>query len=297
MTEIPYEKFRGTGVAIVTPFTQSSAIDFLAFERILNHTISGSIDYIVLMGTTGESVTLSKQEKKTLIDFAVEKIDHRVPLVLGLGGNNTSELVLSIHGTLFKDIDAILSVSPYYNKPNQEGIYQHFKVVAEASPVPVILYTVPGRTGSNIAASTTLRLANDFKNIIGIKEASGSLDQIFHLLKNRPENFLVISGDDFITLPLLSAGADGVISVVANAFPGKFSEMVREGRNGDFASARKIHFELLDLMNALFLDGSPGGIKAALNVLHLCEDIVRLPLAPVSKDVYKLIKKLTEQIN
>jgi len=218
-------------------------------------------------------------------------------LVLGMGGNNTSELVLSIHGTLFKDVDAILSVCPYYNKPTQEGIYQHFKIVAEASPVPVILYTVPSRTCSNISASTTLKLARDFSNIIGIKEASGNFEQIFQVLKNRPEGFLVISGDDAITLPLLAAGADGVISVVANAFPKKFSEMVRFGLNGDFTSARKIHFEIIDLINALFMDGSPGGIKATLNLMNLCEDIVRLPLVPVNKEVHKLIKKLTDQID
>jgi len=297
MTEKLQDKLRGTGVAIVTPFTRSNAIDFLAFEKILNHTISNGVEYIVLLGTTGESATLSKLERKTLIEFAVERIDHRVPLVLGLGGNNTSELILSIHGTPFKDIDAILSVCPYYNKPTQEGIYQHFKIVAEASPVPVILYTVPSRTCSNIAASTTLKLARGFSNIIGIKEASGNFDQIFQLLKNRPEGFLVISGDDAITLPLLAAGADGVISVVANAFPKKFSEMVRLGLKDDFAGARKIHFELIDLINALFLDGSPGGIKATLNLMNLCEDIVRLPLVPVNKDVHKLIKKLTEQID
>ncbi len=297
MTKKIQDKLRGTGVAIVTPFTKSNAIDFLAFEKILNHVISNGVEYIVLLGTTGESSTLSKLEKKTLIEFAVERIDHRVPLVLGLGGNNTSDLVLSIEGTPFKDIDAILSVCPYYNKPTQEGIYQHFKIVAETSPVPVILYTVPSRTSSNISASTTLRLALEFKNIIGIKEASGSFDQIFHLLKHRPEGFLVISGDDSITLPLLAAGADGVISVVANAFPGKFSEMVRLGLNGDFIFARKIHFELIELINALFLDGSPGGIKAALNLMNLCEDIVRLPLVPVNKDVHKLIKKQLEQIN
>lgn len=297
MTEKLQDKLRGTGVAIVTPFTRSNAIDFLAFEKILNHTIGNGVEYIVLLGTTGESATLSKHERKTLIEFAVERIDHRVPLVLGLGGNNTSELVLSIHGTPFKDIDAILSVCPYYNKPTQEGIFQHFKIVAEASPVPVILYTVPSRTCSNIAASTTLKLARSFSNIIGIKEASGNFDQIFQLLKNRPEGFLVISGDDAITLPLLAAGADGVISVVANAFPKNFSEMVRFGLKDDFAGARKIHFELIDLINALFMDGSPGGIKATLNLMNLCEDIVRLPLVPVNKDVHKLIKKLFEQID
>jgi 4-hydroxy-tetrahydrodipicolinate synthase len=296
MTEKLQDKLRGTGVAIVTPFTRSNAIDFLAFEKILNHTISNGVKYIVLLGTTGESATLSKLERQTLIEFTIERIDHRVPLVLGLGGNNTSELVLSIHGTPFKDIDAILSVCPYYNKPTQEGIYQHFKIVAEASPVPVILYTVPSRTCSNISASTTLKLAHDFSNIIGIKEASGSFDQIFHLLKNRAEGFLVISGDDAITLPLLAAGADGVISVVANAFPKKFSEMVRLGLKDDFTAARKIHFELIDLINALFLDGSPGGIKAALTLMDLCEEIVRLPLVPVSKDVHKLIKKLIDKL-
>jgi 4-hydroxy-tetrahydrodipicolinate synthase len=297
MTEKLQDKLRGTGVAIVTPFTKSNAIDFLAFEKILNHTIGNGVEYIVLLGTTGESVTVSKLEKQTLIEFAVERIDHRVPLVLGLGGNNTSELVLSIHGTQFKDIDAILSVCPYYSKPTQEGIYQHFKIVAEISPVPVILYTVPARTSSNISANTTLRLAQDFSNIIGIKEASGNFDQIFQVLKNRPEGFLVISGDDAITLPLLAAGADGIISVVANAFPGKFSEMVRLGLKGDFVAARKIHFELIDLINALFLDGSPGGIKAALNMQDLCEEILRLPLVPVNKDVHKLIRKLSEQIH
>jgi 4-hydroxy-tetrahydrodipicolinate synthase len=297
MTENIHDKLRGTGVAIVTPFTKSNAIDFLAFEKILNHVISNRVEYIVLLGTTGESSTISKLEKKTLIEFAVERIDHRVPLVLGMGGNNTSDLVLSIHGTPFKDIDAILSVCPYYNKPTQEGIYQHFKTVAEASPVPVILYTVPSRTSSNISASTTLKLAHEVSNIIGIKEASGNFDQIFQVLKHRPEGFLVISGDDAITLPLLAAGVDGVISVVANAFPGKFSEMVRLGLNGDFIFARKIHFELIELINALFLDGSPGGIKAALNLMNLCEEIVRLPLVPVNKDVRKLIKKLIDQIN
>lgn len=297
MMERIQDKLRGTGVAIVTPFTKSNAIDFLAFEKILNFTIENGIDYIVLLGTTGESATLSKLEKKTLIEFAIDRIDHRVPLVLGLGANNTSELVLTIHGTPFKNIDAILSVCPYYNKPSQEGIYQHFKIVAEASPVPVILYTVPSRTSSNISASTTLKLANDFSNIIGIKEASGNLDQIYQLLKHRPEGFLVISGDDAITLPLLAAGADGVISVAANAYPGKFSVMVRLGLNGDFIFARKIHYELIEFINAIFLDGSPSGIKAALNIMNLCEEIVRLPLVTVNNDVHRLIKKHIGQIN
>ena len=296
MTDKIQDKFRGTGVAIVTPFTKSNAIDFLSFEKLLNHVINNGVDYIVLLGTTGESATISKLEKKTFIEFAVERIDHRVPLVLGIGGNNTSEVVLTIHGTPFKDVDGILSVCPYYNKPTQEGIYQHFKTVAEASPVPVILYTVPSRTCSNISGQTTLRLAYDFKNIVGIKEASGNLEQIFTVLKNKPEGFLVISGDDLMTLPLLAAGADGVISVVSNAYPKKFSDMVRAGLGGDFDKARSLHFELLELMTALFLDGSPGGIKAALGMMDLCEEILRLPLVPVNKEVHKSIRKLMEQI-
>jgi 4-hydroxy-tetrahydrodipicolinate synthase len=291
-----HKKFRGTGVAIVTPFKKSGAVDFDAYEKILEHTISGGIDFIVVLGTTGESATMSKQEKKALIGFSVEKINKRVPLVVGIGGNNTSEVILSIHGTLFKGIDGILSVCPYYNKPQQEGIYQHFKTIAEASPVPVIIYTVPGRTCSNIAASTTLRLANDCPNIVGIKEASANFDQIFQILKNRPKDFLVLSGDDGITLPLLASGADGVISVVANAYPGEFSSLVRFAMKGELKKAREIHFLLMDFIQALFADGSPSGIKAALEIKKMAGNFLRLPLVPVNKDVYKMIQSLVNQI-
>jgi 4-hydroxy-tetrahydrodipicolinate synthase len=290
-------KLKGTGVAVVSPFTASGAFDFPAFEKILSHIITGGAEYIVLMGTTGESVTLSKQEKKAILEFAIEKIGQSVPLVLGIGGNNTSDVVLAIHGTSFKGVDAVLSVSPYYNKPSQEGIYQHFKTVAEACPVPVILYTVPGRTGSNIAAKTTLRLAGDCKNIIGIKEASANFDQIGTLLKHRPDGFLVISGDDGLTLPLLALGADGVISVVANAYPKEFSEMVRFGLKGDFEKARKIHFKLIDFINALFVEGSPSGIKAALEIRQLSDNYLRLPLVPVSLETYSLLINLIAEIN
>jgi len=288
-------KFRGTGVAIVTPFKKSGALDFDAYEKILDFTIEGEVDFIVALGTTGEASTLSKQEKKTLIEFSVEKIKQRVPFVIGIGGNNTSELVLSIHATPFRGVDAILSVCPYYNKPQQEGLYQHFKIVAEASPVPVILYTVPGRTSSNLSAATTLRLANDCKNIIGIKEASGNFDQISQILKNRPEGFIVLSGDDGLSLPLIALGCDGVISVVANACPKEFSEMVRLSLKGDFEKARQLHYHLTDLINSLFADGSPAGIKAALSLKNLCHDILRLPLVPVNKEVRILIKKLIAQ--
>jgi len=288
---------KGTGVAIVTPFKKSGAIDFEAYANILNHVINGGVEFIVVLGTTGEASTLSKHEKKALIEFSVEKINKRVALIVGIGGNSTSEVVLNIHGTPFKGVDALLSVCPYYNKPQQEGIYQHFKTIAAASPVPVILYTVPGRTSSNISASTTLRLAREVPNIIGIKEASGNFDQIYQVIKNRPENFLVLSGDDGLTLPLLAAGADGVISVVANAFPKEFSEMVRHGLNGKFEQAQKQHYFLLDFINSLFLDGSPSGIKAGLEILGLCQNLVRLPLVPVNIEVYSLINSLITKMN
>lgn len=292
----PKTKFTGTGVAIVTPFTQSNAVDFPAFETIIDHVISGGVEYIVLLGTTGESATLSKQEKKALLDFTAGKINKRVPLVLGVGGNDTSEVVLTIHGTRMKDVDAILSVCPYYNKPNQEGIYQHFKAIAEACPVPVILYTVPGRTSSNISADTTLRLAADFKNIIGIKEASANFEQIHKILKYRPDDFLVISGDDGLTLPLLASGVDGVISVVSNVYPKEMSDMVRLGLKGDFESARKLHFLLFDLINSLFADGSPAGIKEAMTIKKYCQPFLRLPLVQVNKETHQLIEKFINQI-
>jgi 4-hydroxy-tetrahydrodipicolinate synthase len=296
MKKAGIDKFRGTGVAIVTPFIKSGAIDFDAYEKILDFIINGGVDFIVALGTTGESTALSMQEKKTLIEFSVEKIQQRVPLVVGMGGNNTSELVLSIHATPLKGVDAILSVCPYYNKPQQEGLYQHFKIVAEASPVPVILYTVPGRTSSNLAATTTLRLAHNVKNIIGIKEASGNFDQISQILKQRPENFLVLSGDDGLTLPLIALGCDGVISVVANACPREFSKMVQLCLQGDFEKARQIHFQLIDLINSLFADGSPAGIKAALTLKKLCAETLRLPLVPVNNEVHCLINQLMDQI-
>jgi len=291
-----FNKFKGTGVAIVTPFKKSGAIDFEAFEKIINHIILGGVDFIVVLGTTGEASTISKPEKKSLIEFSVKAINKRVPLVVGVGGNCTSDVVLAIHGTPLKGVDAILSVCPYYNKPQQEGIYQHFKIIAEASPVPVIIYTVPGRTSSNIAAATTLRLANDCKNIVGIKEASGNFDQIYQVIKNRPKDFLVLSGDDGITLPLLSAGAEGVISVTANAFPKLFSDMVRLGLSGNFEDARTIHYNLIDFTNALFSDGSPSGIKAALEIKKLCHSFTRLPLVSVNQDVYQLIHQLINKL-
>ena len=291
-----YNKFKGTGVAIVTPFKKSGAIDFDAYEKIVDHVIGGGVDFIVVLGTTGESPTISKPEKKALVEFSVRVINKRVPLVVGIGGNSTSEVVLAIHGMPFKGVDAILSVCPYYSKPQQEGIYQHFKIIAEASPVPVILYTVPGRTSSNISASTTLRLAKECPNIVGIKEASGNFDQIFQIIKRKPKDFLVLSGDDGLTLPLISSGADGVISVIANAFPKEFSEMVKFAVEGKINAARNIHYKLIDFTNALFTDGSPSGIKAALEIKHLCHNYLRLPLVPVNQETYNLINSLIGQL-
>ncbi|NCA75992.1 MAG: 4-hydroxy-tetrahydrodipicolinate synthase [Alphaproteobacteria bacterium] len=291
-----FNKFKGTGVAIVTPFKKSGAIDFQSYEKILTHVIHGGVDFIVVLGTTGEAPTISKQEKKALIEFSVEKIEKRVPVLVGIGGNSTSDTILTIHGSPFKGVDGILSVCPYYNKPQQEGLYQHFKTIAEASPVPVILYTVPGRTGSNLNAATTLRLANDFENIIGIKEASANFDQIFQVLKNRPKDFLVLSGDDALTLPLVASGADGVISVTANAFPHEVSQMVRYGLAGQMKAARSIHYQLLDFTNTLFADGSPAGIKAALEIKKLCQNNLRLPLVNANHEVYKKIRSLLQKL-
>ena len=285
-------KLKGTGVAIVSPFKKSGALDFDSYEKVMNHIIQGGCEFIVVLGTTGESPTISKQEKKELIQFSVEKNAGRVPLVAGIGGNNTAEVIAAVQDTSFKGVDAVLSVCPYYNRPQQEGIFRHFKAVSEESPVPVILYTVPGRTGSNISALTTLRLARECNNIIGIKEASGSIDQIGQVLRNRPKDFLVLSGDDALTLSLLALGADGVISVVANVFPKEFSDMVRFGLKGDFAKAREIHFRLLNFINSLFADGSPAGVKAALEIKKLAGNFLRLPLVPVNNSTYKLIQQL-----
>lgn len=283
------ERFRGLGVALVTPFRANGAIDHAGLEKVIEHQITGGVDYLVVMGTTGESVTLSAEEKKLVLSETIELVRNRVPIVLGIGGNNTAEVVAQLESYDLSGVDGILSVSPYYNKPTQEGIYQHYRALAQASLLPILLYNVPGRTMSNITAETTLRLARDFKNIVGIKEASGNLDQIATILKHRPADFLVISGDDALTLPILALGGDGVISVVGNALPAEFSTLVHAAMKGDLATARTEHFKLLELMTYLFLEGNPGGIKEALKVLGLCENHLRLPLVPVSEATAKKI--------
>jgi 4-hydroxy-tetrahydrodipicolinate synthase len=291
------DHFKGTGVAIVTPFHDSGNIDFGSFERIIEHTIEGGIQYIVALGTTGESATLSRDEKVAVLDFVVETVNKRVPVVAGLGGNNTQEVINTIKATSFDGIDAILSVCPYYNKPQQKGIYNHYRAIAGACPVPVILYNVPGRTSCNISAETTLKLASDFSNIIGIKEASGNLIQCMEICKERQQGFLLISGDDALTLIMIAFGADGVISVVANAYPREFSEMVNLCLKGKFIKARGIHFNLLEFTNALFKDGNPSGIKAAMEILGLCKSNVRLPLVKVQKNIHSLIAEQVEFLN
>lgn len=271
---------KGTGIAIVTPFTEEGKIDFPVLERLINHWITGGVEYLVVMGTTGESATLEKEEKIQLFDFCAEKIAGRVPLVIGIGGNYTEGVLKTFDAFDLSKASAVLSVSPYYNKPNAAGLLAHFGAVAKKSPLPVILYNVPSRTGSNMPVEVTLKLAKEYSNIVAIKEASGNLEQISQLIKDRHSaDFLVISGDDNLTLPILASGGDGVISVVANAYPRKFSDMVRLGLQGDFATARTLHYDLFDFTKLLFADGSPGGVKTALNEMGFGTDYVRLPLA------------------
>lgn len=284
--------FTGTGVAIVTPFTAKGAVDFPALTKLMEHLIKGRVEYIVAMGTTGESVTLSKDEKKQVIDHIVKVNKKRLPLVLGVGGNNTMEIIDTLKKDDLSAFSAILSVSPYYNKPSQEGIYQHYKAIAKASPLPIILYNVPGRTSSNIAWDTTIRLANEFKNIIAIKEASGNLEQCMKIIKYRPDNFLIISGDDNLTLPIIASGGDGVISVVANAYPADFSDMVRHALIHDLKTAQKLHYKIMEITDQLFADGNPGGIKYLLSLMKITGPSVRLPLVEPNDTVKAKLKKL-----
>ncbi|MBK8614470.1 MAG: 4-hydroxy-tetrahydrodipicolinate synthase [Flavobacteriales bacterium] len=276
-------RFFGLGVALVTPFRPNGAIDYAALEKLIEHQISGGVDYVVSMGTTGESVTLTKAEKYELLAQTIGFVRNRVPVVLGVGGSNTAEVIEALNSFEMDGVDAILSVSPYYNKPTQEGIYQHYKAIAQVALRPIILYNVPGRTGSNMAADTTLRLAKDFKNIIAIKEASANLDQMGRILKHKPKDFMLISGDDALTLPIIALGGVGVISVVGNALPAEFSALVNAALKGDLETARKEHLRLIEVIDLLFAEGNPGGIKNVLKVLGICGDTMRLPLVNISE--------------
>jgi 4-hydroxy-tetrahydrodipicolinate synthase len=290
-------KLKGVGTAIVTPFHKDGTIDFKSLQKLIEFQIKGNVDFLVVLGTTGESVTLSKDERSAIVNFVLEAVNKRCPVVMGLGGNNTQDIVNTLKTTDFEGIDAILSVSPYYNKPTQKGIFLHYKTIVGVSPVPVIIYNVPGRTGSNINAETTLKIADELENVIGIKEASGNFAQCMKILKHRPAGFLVLSGDDALTLPLISLGADGVISVVSNAFPSEFSEMVQYCLKGNFKKAIEIHYRLLDIIDALFAEGSPGGIKAILEMKKICNNYFRLPVVGVSKTHYNQIASLLEQFS
>jgi 4-hydroxy-tetrahydrodipicolinate synthase len=291
------KKIKGTGVAIVTPFKNDSSIDFAALGRVINHVISGGVNYIVAMGTTGESVTLTKDEKKALTAYVVEAIDSRIPLVVGIGGNNTQEVINCIRHANLTGVDGILSVAPYYNKPSQRGLFQHFKAIATSSSIPVIIYNVPGRTCSNISSETCLELAHECENIIGVKEASGDMNQIMRIIKGKPENFSLISGDDTMTIPIIAAGGTGVISVLANAFPAQCSDLLSHALKNNFKSAREIQFRFMEMIELLFIEGNPSGVKAMLNIMNICQNNLRLPLVPVSRTIYSRIQKAIEEVN
>ena len=286
------DKIKGTGVALVTPFNTDLSIDYVGLEKLLNYQIKGGIDYLVLMGTTGESAVLSKTEKQEVIVFCKKINAGRLPIILGIGGNNTLALVDEIKATDFTGIDAVLSVSPCYNKPTQEGIYQHYKMIAEACPLSIILYNVPGRTASNMASETTFRLANDFENIIAIKEASGDMDQIMKIIKNKPADFVVLSGVDDLTLPMIYMGAEGVISVIGQSHPKEYSTMVTEARKGNIANANVLHYSIYDYYEPLYAEGNPAGVKACLELLGICKAVVRPPLVEVSSTIKDQLKIL-----
>ncbi|WP_291399276.1 4-hydroxy-tetrahydrodipicolinate synthase [Daejeonella sp.] len=287
-------KFHGTGVAIITPFKTDGTVDHAALKNVIDHIINGGVEYIVSLGTTGESATLSSDEKKSVWETTISHVDGRVKLVAGVGGNNTAEVLKDLKKFDSKGFDAILSVCPYYNKPTQEGIYQHYKAIAEESVLPIILYNVPGRTGVNMTADTTLRLAHDFKNIIAMKEASGNFDQFNKIIKDKPADFLFLSGDDPITLPLIAMGAAGVISVIGNALPGIFSTMVRMCLDGKFIEAQPLHHSLTEITGLCFVEGNPGGVKSAMKQLGLCSDTMRLPLVNVSNHTEEQIRAQLE---
>jgi 4-hydroxy-tetrahydrodipicolinate synthase len=279
--------FFGTGTALVTPFKQDDSIDFEALKKLVELQISGGVNFLVVQGTTGESPTLSQKEKDQLLNFVIELNDNRLPIVYGVGGNDTKKVAENLK-LVPKGVDGILSVSPYYNKPIQEGIYQHYKYISESTDLPIILYNVPGRTGSNVNAETTLRLA-EISNIVAMKEASANLDQIMEIIRCKPENFNLLSGDDAITLPLIASGADGVISVVSNALPEKFCKMVQAALNDDLSTARTLHYELLLITRLFFEQGNPGGVKVGLSARKIMGTKMRLPLFPVSNDLEKRI--------
>ena len=291
------EMFRGTGVAIVTPFNQDGSIDWTSFEKVINHIIDGKCEYLVVLGTTGESATIHGKEKQEVFSF-VNKINAgRVGLIAGIGGNDTHEVIEGFNSFDLKGYDAILSVSPYYNKPNQEGLFQHYKALDAATPLPIMMYNVPSRTGMNVTGETQVRIANECKNIFATKEASGDFAQINYIIKNKPAAFMVVSGDDPITLQMIAAGADGLVSVVANAYPKDYSDMVRLCLDGKFEEAQKIHYKYIDIIASMFAEGSPSGVKAYLSEMGICQNYFRLPVWQVSEKHHSKIKELMKKVS
>jgi 4-hydroxy-tetrahydrodipicolinate synthase len=290
-------KLTGMGVALITPFKEDESVDYTALGRLVDYQIKNGIDYLVVLGTTAETATLTEEEKKQVTAYIINRVKNRVPIVLGVGGNCTRAVVEELQTKDFTGVDAILSVTPYYNKPSQEGIYQHYKAIAEATELPIVLYNVPGRTGVNMTTETTLRLAREFSNIVAVKEASGNISQMDEIIKNKPKDFMVISGDDGITFPLITLGAVGVISVIGNAFPKEFSRMVRLALKGDYANALDIHHSFTELFNLLFVDGNPAGVKCMLNAMGFIENKLRLPLVPTRLTTYEQIRKVMADLN
>ena len=292
------KKFSGVGVALVTPFDETGRVDEHSLRNLVNYVIDGGVDYLVALGTTSEAATMTADERAFVVQVIAEENAGRLPIVLGIGGNNTAQVIHDLATLSYLRLgDAILSVTPYYNKPSQEGIYQHYKAIAEATELPIVLYNVPGRTGVNMTAETTLRIARDFNNVIAIKEASGNITQMDDIIKNKPENFNVISGDDGITFPLITLGAVGVISVIGNAFPREFSRMTRLALQGDFANALTIHHKFTELFNLLFVDGNPAGVKSMLNAMGMIENKLRLPLVPTRITTFEAIRKVLNELN
>ncbi len=294
---MPRINLRGMGVALITPFKEDESVDYDALLRLVDYQLQNGTDYLVVLGTTAETPTLTEDEKKQIIEIVVSRVNGRIPIILGEGGNNTRAIVDKLKKNNYEGIDGILSVVPYYNKPSQEGIYQHYKAISEASPLPIISYNVPGRTGVNMTADTTLRIATDFPNIVAVKEASGNMSQMDEIIKRKPEYFDVISGDDGVTFPLITLGAVGVISVIGNAFPKEFSRMTRLALEGDYNSALTIHHSFNELFNLLFVDGNPAGVKCMLNMMGYIENKLRLPLVPTRITTYEQIREVLIDLN
>jgi 4-hydroxy-tetrahydrodipicolinate synthase len=284
------QQLRGTGVALVTPFAKDGSVDYNALGKVIDHVIKGGVEYLITLGTTGETPTLSKEEKIAVIEFAFSHTAGRLPIIVGVGGNNTAEVISDLQKLPLDKALAILSAAPYYNKPSQEGIYQHYKAVAAASPKPIILYNVPGRTGRNMSAATTIRLANDCPNVVALKEASGDMAQCMDILRDVPANFVVVSGDDLLALPQIACGMEGVISVAANAYPAEFSNMVRACLAGDFVKAKAMNDPLIEGYDIMFAENNPSGVKAFMHEMGLLENEVRLPVVPLSEPVYSRVK-------